>query len=93
VAAEAATREMGRVSLVDALDCLALWPPYGRIASSALQSVGTAGWRWKRACFPLTNHKLALAALGSMRAGDAGAVAVLQRLLRRVQPTLIRRLT
>jgi len=40
---------------------------------------------------PWESH-LALAALGSMRAGDNDAVTTLQLLLRRVQPTNLRRI-
>jgi hypothetical protein len=40
----------------------------------------------------LAESQLALAALGSLSAGDQDAIATLNRLLRRVQPTMIRQI-
>jgi hypothetical protein len=45
------------------------------------------------ALLTLAESQLALAALGSMRGVDAEAIGVLRRLLRRVQPTLTRRIS
>jgi len=65
-----------------------------------MTSQGTAHgrFRWhgrlsaEAATLTLAESQLALAALGSLRAGDREAVVVLQRLLRRVHPTLTRRI-
>jgi hypothetical protein len=91
-AAETAMRELGPVSLLDALDYLAL------LAQVRPDRFDRAAVRWhgrletECAALTLAESQLALAALGSMRAGDREAVTVLQRLLRRVQPTLTRRI-
>jgi hypothetical protein len=88
-AAETAMRELGNVSLTDALDYLEL------LASHRPDRFDRAAIRWhgrfqtETALLTLAESQLALAALGSMRAGDSEGAAVLRRLLRRVHPTLI----
>jgi len=54
-------------------------------------SVGKDASKQEAATLTLAESQLALAALGSLRAGDREAVVVLQRLLPRVHPTLTRR--
>ena len=44
------------------------------------------------AILTIAESELALAALGALRAGDEEAAGILRRLLRRVQPTLVRRI-
>ena len=91
-AAEVALRERGNVSLVDALDYLAL------LAQVRPDRFDRAAIRWhgrletESATLTLAESQFALAALGSLRAGDRDALPVLQRLLRRVHPTLHRRI-
>jgi len=83
-AAETALRELGDVSLLDALDYLAL------LAAQRPDRFDRPAVRWhsrleaEAATFTLAESQLALAALGSLRAGDRDGVDVLRRLLRRV---------
>jgi hypothetical protein len=92
-AAETALRELAPVSLLDALDYLEL------LAAQRPDRFDRAAVRWhgrletETVTLTLADSQLALAALGSLRAGDSGAVALLQRVVRRVSPTLIRRIT
>ena len=44
------------------------------------------------AVLTIAESELALAALGALRAGDKEAAGILRRLLRRVQPTVVRRI-
>jgi len=89
-AAELAMREMGHVSLVLALDYL------GLLAEARPDKFDRAAVRWhgrleaEASTLTLAESQLALAALGSMRAGDTQAITVLCQLLRRVSPTLPR---
>jgi hypothetical protein len=82
---------MGTPSLLIALDYLAL------IAEVRPEKLELAAIRWhgrlevESGAMTLAESQLALAALGSLCAGDAGAVDVLRGLLRRVRPTLVRR--
>jgi hypothetical protein len=91
-AAETAMRELGTVSLLDALDYLAL------LSHARPDRFDRAAVRWhgrlemETQVLTLSESQLALAALGSLRAGDREAVVVLQRLLRRVHPTMTRRI-
>jgi len=91
-AAETALREIGTPSLLDALDYLAL------LADARPDRFDRAAIRWhsrleaEATTLTLAESQLALAALGSLRAGDRDAADVLRRLLRRVQPTLTRRI-
>jgi hypothetical protein len=86
-AAEIAARELGRLSLVDALDYLVL------LAESRPERAPAAALRWhgrlelEAATLTLVESQLALAALASLCAGDRTAKDVLARLLRRVRPT------
>lgn len=89
-AAETAMRELGTVSLLDALDYLAL------LSHARPDRFDRAAVRWhgrlelEAGTLTLAESQLALAALGSLRTGDQDGLATLHRLLRRVQPTLIR---
>jgi hypothetical protein len=90
--AEIAAKEMGGLSLIDALDYLVvlaeLQPERARLASI----------RWhgrlelESVALTLTESQLALSALASLCAGDTASVDVLRRLLRKVRPTLLRRM-
>lgn len=83
--AEIALREVGDVNLHEALDYLAL------LAQVRLDRFDCAAIRWhgrletESATLTLAESQLALAALGSLRAGDRDALGVLQRLLRRAR--------
>src|SRR5438445_212298 len=88
-AAEIAMREMGTLSLVDALDYLDL------LAEVKPTKLERAALRWhgrlelESASMTLSESQLALAALASLCAGEREAVGLLRKLLRRVRPTLI----
>lgn len=90
--AETAMRELGTVSLLDAFDYLEL------LATQRPDRFDRAAVRWhgrletETPVLTLAESHLALAALGSLRGGNREAVLVLQRLLRRVHPTLTRRI-
>jgi hypothetical protein len=90
-AAETALRELGPVSLLDALDYLDL------LADQRPDRFDPAAIRWharletEAATLTLADAQLASAALGSLRAGDHSATELLRRLLRKVQPTHMRR--
>jgi hypothetical protein len=83
-------REMGAVSLLDALDYLAV------LASQRPDRFDSAALRWhsrleaEARVLTFTESQLALAALGSLRMGDAEAAPLLRRILRRVRPTTLR---
>ena len=87
-AAEIAARELGGLSLADALDYLVL------LAALRPDRAPAAALRWhgrlelEAATLTLVESQLALAALGSLCAGDGEGENLLRRLLRRVQPTL-----
>lgn len=89
--AQMAMREMGNVSLVDALDYLVL------LAEFRPERAEPAAVRWhgrlelESSVLTLAESQLALAALASVCCGDGEAVEILRRLLRRVRPTLTRR--
>jgi hypothetical protein len=92
LAAEIALREMGAPSLLDALDYLDL------LADVRPDKFDRAAIRWharvelEAATLTVAESQLALAALGALRAGDHDATVILRRLLRRLQPTLTRRM-
>lgn len=92
-AAEAALREMGTPSLLDALDYLAL------LAETKPEKVEAAAVRWhgrlevEASAMTLGESQLALAALASLAAGEREAVSLLRALLRRVNPMLMRRMS
>ena len=89
--AEMAMREMRTVSLLDALDYLAL------LAELRPDRAGRAAVRWhgrletETPTLTLAESQLALAALASLAHGDRDAVGLLRRLVRRVRPTLMPR--
>lgn len=82
--AEMALREMGAVSLAEALDYLAL------LAELRPERSQPAAVRWhgrlelEAPILTLPESQLALAALAALCAGESDAVGVLRRLLRRV---------
>ena len=84
-------RELGEVPLPDALDYLEL------LASERSPRLEAAAVRWhgrlevEARALTLAEAQLALAALAALCAHDLDAVALLRRLLRRVRPTLPRR--
>jgi hypothetical protein len=87
--AEIALRELGTVSLLDALDYVAL------LADLRPARAPRAAVRWhgrletETPMLTLADSALALAALMALCAGDREALGVLRRLLRRVRPTLV----
>ena len=84
--AEVALRELGGVSLLDALDYLDL------LAELKPAKVEQAALRWhgrlelETAAMTLAESQLALAALASLCAGEREAIPLLRRLVRRVSP-------
>jgi hypothetical protein len=90
--AELALREMGTPSLLVALDYLEL------LAELKPEKLEQAAVRWhgrlevEASVMTLAESQLALAALASLCAGEADALDVLRRLLRRVRLTLLPRL-
>ncbi len=85
-----ALREIGKPSLLDALDYL------GLLAYVKPEKLEPAAIRWhgrlelESAAITLADSQLALAALASLCAGDRDALDLLRRLLRRTRPTLVR---
>ncbi len=88
--AELALREMRDASLQVLVDYLEL------LAEVRPDKFDRAAVKWhgrlelEAGALTLAESQLALAALGALRFGDKDAVAILQRLLRRVQPTRLR---
>jgi hypothetical protein len=91
--AKMAIREMKTVSLIDALDYLDL------LAEVKPEKLEQAALRWhgrlelEAAMMTMAESQLALAALASLCAGERGSIEILRRLLRKVQPTLVRSIT
>jgi hypothetical protein len=87
-AAESSLRELGSVSLEDALGYLDL------LAEQKPEKLERAAVRWhgrletEATFLSLAESQLALAALASLCAGERDALEVLRRLLRRVRPML-----
>ena len=92
-AAETSLREPGSVSLEDALGYLDL------LAEQKPEKLERPAVRWhgrletEATFLSLAESQLALAALASLCAGERDALQVLRRLLRRVRPTVARRLS
>jgi hypothetical protein len=92
-AAEMALRELGTVSLDDALGYLDL------LAEQKPEKLERAAVRWhgrletEAPILTLAESQLALAALASLVAGERDAIDVLRRLLRRVRPALVTRVS
>jgi hypothetical protein len=88
--AEIALREMGAVSLPEALDYLALLAEFrpGRVERAAVRWHGRL--ETEAPLLTLAESQLALAALAALCSGEREAVGVLRRLLRRVRPTDVR---
>jgi len=88
-AAEISLRELGGVSLEDALSYLDL------LAELKPEKLERAAVRWhgrletEAPLLTLAESQLALAALASLVAGERDAVRLLRQLLRRVRPTLV----
>ena len=91
-AAESSLRELGSVSLEDALAYLDL------LAEQKPDKVERAAVRWhgrletEATFLSLAQSQLALAALASLCAGERQAVQVLRQLLRRVRPLTVPRM-
>jgi len=87
-AAESSLRELGNVSLENALSYLDL------LAEQKPEKLERAAVRWhgrletETTFLSLAESQLALAALASLCAGARDAAEVLRRLLRRVRPTV-----
>ena len=90
-AAETSLRELANVSLEDALGYLDL------LAEQKPEKLERAAVRWhgrletEATFLSLAESQLALAALAMLCAGEREAIHLLQRLLRRVRPTLVLR--
>ncbi|HYY02639.1 MAG TPA: hypothetical protein VE736_02030 [Gaiellaceae bacterium] len=90
--AELAIREMGTLSLLDALDYLDL------LAEVRPEKLERAAIRWhgrletEAATLTLPQSQLALAALASLCAGERDAVKILRAVVRRARPTLLPRM-
>ena len=90
-AAETSLRELGSVSLEDALGYLDL------LAEQKPEKLERAAVRWhgrletKATFLSLAESQLALAALASLCGGKRDVIEVLRRLLRRVRPTAVPR--
>ncbi len=90
-AAAIAAKELGGLSLADALDYLVL------LAELRPERAQPAALRWhgrlelESVTLTLVESQLALASLASLCSGDREAAGVLRRLLRRVRPTLVLR--
>jgi len=84
---------MGTPSLIDALDYLAL------LAEAKPEKLEAAAVRWhgrlelEASAMTLGEAQLALAALISLVAGEREELVLLRGLLRRVNPTLVRRMS
>jgi hypothetical protein len=91
--AEIAAKEMGGLSLIDALDYLVL------LAEQRPDRAAAAAIRWhgrlelEAAVLTLVESQLALAALADLCAGNPESVPVLKRLLRRARPALLPRVS
>lgn len=91
VGAEMTLRAMRSVSLLEALDYLAL------LAEVRPERTAPAAIRWharlefEAANLTLAESQLALAALANLCSGDREAVTILRRLVRTARPALIRR--
>ncbi len=92
-AAEVALREIGTPSLLEALDYLDL------LAEVKPEKLEQAAIRWhgrlevEASAMTLAESQLALAALASLCAGQREAIDLLRRLLRRVRPMLLPRVS
>ena len=87
--AEVAVKEMGTPSLINALEYLVL------LTTERPEKFPLAALRWhgrfelEARTLTLAESQLALSALIALGEGDAEAVEVLRRLLRKVRPTLL----
>jgi hypothetical protein len=87
--AEVALKEMGNPSLLIALDYLAL------LTTERPEKFPLAALRWhgrfelEARTLTLAESQLALSALVALGEGDTEAISVLKRMLRKVRPTLL----
>jgi hypothetical protein len=87
--AELAIREMGSLSLLDAIDYLDL------LSEANSPKLERAALRWhgrletEAATLTLAESQLALAALASLCVGERDALKILRGVLRRARPTLL----
>jgi hypothetical protein len=86
-----AAKEMGGLSLLDALDYLVLLVEVqpARAPSAAIRWHGR--FELESRALTVTESQLALAALADLCAGGCDATDILKRLLRRTRPTLLPR--
>jgi hypothetical protein len=90
--AELAIRELGQLSLLDALAYLEL------VAEVRPEKLERAAVRWhgrlatEARTLTLAESQLALAALASLCAGERDSLPILRALVRRVRPTLVPRI-
>ena len=88
-AVEIAIREMGTLSLLDALDYLDL------LSETNSAKLARAALRWhgrletEAPTLTLAESQLALTAIASLCAGERGALKILRGVLRRAKPTLL----
>ena len=88
-----AAREMGGLSLIDALDYLIL------LAEIRPERAPAAAIRWhgrlevESVGLSLVESQLALSALADLCAGECESAAILKRMLRRAQPTRMRQIS
>jgi hypothetical protein len=87
--AEMALREMGSVSLDEALDYVALLPELQPAKAPRVAVRWHGRLEAEAPLLTMADAQLALAALAALCAGDREAVGVLRRLVRRVRPTLV----
>jgi hypothetical protein len=89
--AEMAAKEMGGLSLLDALDYVVLLVELqpARAPSAAIRWHGRL--ELESRALTITESQLALAALADLDAGGRDAAEILKRLLRRANPTLLPR--
>jgi hypothetical protein len=90
--AEIAAKEMGGLSLLDALDYVVM------LADVQPDRARAAAIRWhgrfelETTMLSITESQLALAALAELCAGNRDSADILKRLLRRARPTLLPRI-
>ncbi|MFL5966089.1 MAG: hypothetical protein ACJ747_06000 [Gaiellaceae bacterium] len=91
--AELAIRELGTLSLLDALAYLDLLVDVrpDKLERAAIRFHGRL--ETEAQTLTLAESHLALAALTSLCAGERGAIPILRALVRRVRPTLLPRVT
>jgi hypothetical protein len=91
--AELAMREMGSISLLEALDYLDLLREVrpGKLERAAVRWHGRL--ETEAVTLTLAESQLALAALASLCGGEVAALKILRSLVRRARPTLLPRVS